>query len=216
MEREPSITAKALVEFIYQSPAVKRSSLRKQKFPLEGDGKHQIPYYAAVSAAVRHYFKAGNNPRVLVAARSKALSTKSKSKRENVLRAISAFETSALRARSLKPVRNARHATVAYGLTLRANPEMTAMDGPRRVHAFFHFGAQALDGGKAQLLADVLHWVISQDGTLVRGRGVEIWDVAADRVITARERAADTALMVRDNARAVLDIWETLDPYVSG
>lgn len=213
MDRVPSLTAKSLVEFSRKSPAARRSTLRKQKFPGDGDSKHQIPYYGPVAAAIRSYFADGlHNSKELNAAKNKALSNKLKSKRENLIRAIQAFEKSSLSKKNLLPAPNARHSATASGLKLRANPEMTATEGGRKIHFFFHFGAAPLDTSQAQILANVICWILRQEERGTPANSIEIWDVPANNVFKAQDSLPGTAQFINDNVREALRIWPELSP----
>ena len=213
MERIPSLTAKALVDFSRKSPAAKRSLLRKQKFPGDGASKFQIPYYGLAVAAIRAFFSEGKHDvKAIRAAKNKAQSKKLLSRRENLLRVLDAFSGSSLRERRLSTAKNSHHAAALHGMNLKANPEMTAIEEGRTIHLFFHFGATPLEPERAQLLADVVYWVLRKEDSRITTSSVEVWDMQANKVVRPRGAIPETARFIELSMKEASTLWPELAP----
>lgn len=206
----PRLTVKAIAEML-RLPAYNQTRiLHEQKYPKQQPQIFRTPYYQPAVSAFRKYYSSGNDARVLIQARTEAQSIGAQTRRDQILRALDAFEHSTLSKRSLTPLPNARLSAKIGNTEVRLSADLRAQEGRTERIIYYNCRQIASDPEVARLTAEIAHWVLGENDQTVSIENIEINDLAIGKVLRFKNSRSSTIRLLEQNAGIIDALWAAI------
>lgn len=206
----PKLTVKALAEML-RLPAYEQSRmLYDYKYPRQQPQSFRTPYYQTAISGIRNYFRAGNDPAVLLAAENDAQNIGNETRRKNNIRVLESFRGSAFAARRLTPQPNRRYAASVGNVEVRLSPDLQATENGTLHVLYLNCRNAPIDEETAELIVEIGNWVLEQSGTELGPYQLEVVDLPTGRVHRGKRSRASTIKLLRNNAEVIDTLWASV------
>src|SRR5262245_14087602 len=115
----PTLSVRSFAELIRLPAYEQLRVLHDQKFPRAEPKSFKVPFYQTAMKGIRDYYRSGNNPTALAAARLAARVLGLQSRRDHNIRVIDKFEKSAQAKRKLQLKPSPVHSAAIEGVRVR-------------------------------------------------------------------------------------------------
>jgi len=206
----PRLTVKAIAEML-RLPAYNQTRiLHEQKYPKQEPYVFRTPYYQPAIAAIRNFYAANNDKQVLIDARNDAQSIGLESRRTQIIRVLDAFEASSQAKRTLRPISNARRVASIESVEIKLAADLQAVEGKSKKVLYVNCRQVAVDPEVARLTVEIAHWVLEQNADIVPIETIEFIDLKVGKSLRFRARRPATIRLLKNNARIIEALWNTV------
>jgi hypothetical protein len=205
----PRITVKSVAAILLNSKSNTNTTtiLHDQKYPAADPQKFRTPYYQGAIAAIRQYYAAANDTKILAHWRSKLSSIKNEARRTNNVRALDVFAASSLSKRKLTPTVNKRYLATINGVTISLSADMQATQSGALQIVYFHCRATSLDLSVADMITNVANLVLSANGVVLTPMQIEVIDLCVGKSLRASAWNSTTQKNLAVRTAAISQLW---------
>lgn len=206
----PRLNVKAIAEML-RLPAYNQTRiLHEQKYPKQQPQIFRTPYYQPATSAFRKYYSSGNDPKVLLEARTDAQSIAVTARRSQILRVLDAFEHSSFSKRKLTPIANSRLSARIGNTDIRLSADLRAQEGTTERIIYWNCRQVPIDEEVARLTAEIAHWVLAENKHSIRIEQIEIMDLARRKALLFKNRRTATVRLLKQNADIIDALWAAI------
>ena len=208
--QQPALTVRAFAELMRLPAYEQLRILAEQKHPSQQPQVFRTPFYLPALAGIRSYYRSGNDPRALEAARIKASEARLRARRDSNLRVIAQFARGEQARRVLLPVPGPRASHHLGGVELRLQFDISAREDDTSRHIFYNCRAVPIDGEVARTTLELAHWVLEETGVDAPLNSLEYVDLTGGRVYRTRSRRPRSIQIARRNAAVIETLWPSV------
>lgn len=205
---QPRLNVRAAAEMLGKPIEKRLSELRKQKYPIEGNGKFAVPYYGPVKRAMRLYFNDG--PIRLTEARAKIQSFVQVTKRANSERVLASFEQSDFAKRPLKPISVPRITALIEGVSVKLSPDLLAIEDGQKHYFYLNCCKGEYQPETARRVLELAHVVLTYNGVEVSPNQLHFIDLFAGKTYDINHVREGTILVLKQDAVGISKVWADL------
>lgn len=187
-----------------------RRILLEHKYPKREPQKFRTPYYKPAVTGILDFYRSGNQPSRLLAAKSRIEGLMLPSRRLNNNRVLDRFELSAAAKRHLIPVSNPRIHSCLGGVTLRLSPELRALEDGEERTIYINLRNEKLNEEVARLTLEIAHLTLEASGINVQPSQIEFIDLFSGMVHQIGRRRSKTEKVLAENADIMRMMWDAL------
>jgi hypothetical protein len=182
----------------------------RQKYPKQQPQNFRTPFYQPALSAIRDYYRSGNDPEVITAARDAAAKIKVDGRRANNLRVLDQFAKGKQYARALEPATKARVRAAFGDVELRLSNDLRALEDDEPRIVYYNCSVAPLDAETAKYTVEIAHIVLEESGIDVPIASIEFNDLKSDKSYRVVKRRATTAKLLKDNLKIIHALWPAL------
>lgn len=206
----PTLTAKAAAELLHLPGYEQLRILTEQKYPRREPNSFRTPFYRPSLAAIRNFYRRGNNEQAILVAKVGAADLKPASKKSNNIRVLTAFQASKQYVRRLTVRPKREFEAELAGVTIRLGADLLAIeDGEPRV-IFYNCRSVAIPGELARSTLEIGHWVMEQNNAEISIKSFEYVDFIEQKVHTCERRRKTTITRLRNNVQVITALWDAV------
>lgn len=206
----PSLSVRSLAEMLNLPAHAQARILTEQKHPKQAPQVFRTPYYQQSLAAIRAFYKSGNQKAELLEFEAKMEAIKQEARRENNLRVLRSFRKSDLSKRNIELLANKSIKHHIGSVELRLSPDLSGVEGGDAKFLFINFRAQALEPELARSTIEITHWLLEQAGHELPINDIQYVDLYAEVTFVIPKRRASTVKAVSENLKIIEALWPTL------
>lgn len=211
MATTPTLTARAVADFLRASPARQRSILYSQKYPKKDAQKHRTPYYSTPLTAIRNYYRGQHDLSALSAVRNKIQSMGNATKRENNERVLRQFQANEAQIRRHLDVgTNHRFGSNVATVLVKLSTDVQALERDSSRFIYYHCKGEALAGTLAETTLAVAAWVLEQNDVEAKPGSIEYIDLFTGKVYRLSRRPSHMPHVLTNAAHVIESIWPDL------
>lgn len=206
----PSLSVRSLAEMLNLPAHAQARILTEQKHPKQAPQVFRTPYYQQSLAAIRAFYKSGNQKAELLAFETKMEAIKQEARRENNLRVLRSFRKSDFAQRTIQLSTNKNIKYTSGEVELRLSPDLNGIESGKLKLLFLNFRSHALDADVAKNTIEITHWLLEQAGHELPIKNIQYIDLYTETTFEVSKRRASTVKAVSENLKIIETLWPSL------
>lgn len=207
----PDVTVKAFSELIHTPLYGQLRILNEQKYPRQAPGVFKIQYYRPALAAIRRYYRHGNNLAYLPLAAHLITGVGSLDhQRDNNFRAINAFRAGSHRNRQLSIQDSPTWELTVSNVTVRCTPDLFVTENDNQGIILFDCREQPPETEIIRTTVELFHRTLGQNGIEMPMRRVEYIHLVSDTLHRWNSPRQTTINRAHLTAAAIQTLWDSI------
>jgi len=206
----PSLSVRSLAEMLNLPAHAQARILAEQKHPKQAPQVFRTPYYQQSLAAIRAFYRSGNQKSELLEFEAKMEGIKQEARRENNLRVLRSFRNSDFAGRTIELLVNKSIKHHIGDVELRLSPDLTGVESGKAKVLFLNFRSQVLDPELARSTIEITHWLLEKAGQERPLKSIQYVDLYEEKTFEISKRRASTVKAVSENLKIIEALWPTL------